>query len=106
MSDKRKYKRKLVNARVKLIHASFGEIESTTRDISNGGVFVIVTPENELPPGSELQMQLLESSDPNVVFNMQVIRHDKAGMGLMFTGFEADGELYEMKQLNRFWARA
>lgn len=104
MSDKRKYKRKLVNARVRLIHASFGEIESITRDISNGGVFVIVAPENELPAGSELKMQLLESSDPNVVFNMEVIRHDNAGMGLMFSSFEANGELYEMKNLNQFWS--
>lgn len=105
MSEKRKYKRKLVNARVKLFHSSFDEIESVTRDISNGGVFVVVAPENELPPGSELQMQLLESSDPSVIFNMEVVRHDKAGMGLMFTSFEAGGELYEMKNLNQFWSR-
>ena len=104
MSEKRKYKRKLVNANIKLFHSSFGEIESTARDISNGGIFVIVHPENELPAGSELKMQLLDSSDPDVVFNMQVVRHDKAGMGLMFINFEANGELYDMKNLNQFWS--
>ena len=105
MSEKRKYKRKLVNASVKLFHSSFGEIESIARDISNGGIFVIAPPENDLPAGSELKMQLLDSSNPDVVFNMQVVRHDKAGMGLLFINFEAKGELYDMKKLNQFWSR-
>ena len=105
MSEKRKYDRKLVNAGVKLYHPAFGEIETITRNISNGGVFVIVPPEHELPQGSELKMQLLESSDPNVIFNMQVVHHDKAGMGLIFINFEANGELYELKKLNQFWSR-
>lgn len=104
MSEKRKYKRKLVNASVKLFHSSFGELESIAWNISNGGIFVIVPPENELSPDSELKMQLLDSSDPDVVFNMQVVRHDKAGMGLMFINFEANGELYDMKNLNQFWS--
>jgi hypothetical protein len=65
---------------------------------------VIVPAENELPPGNVVKMQLLESSDPNVIFSMEVIRHDNAGMGLMFKNFEVDGELYEMKKLKHFWS--
>lgn len=105
MSEKRAHKRKLVNSEVRLFHDSFGEIESVTRDISNGGVFVIVQPEHELGVGELVKMALLESSDPNVLFNMQVMRHDKGGMGLMFINFEVDGQEYEMKNLNKFWSK-
>ena len=105
MADKRLYKRKLVNARVKLVHNSFGEIESVTKDISNGGVFVITQPEHEVAVGEQLKMVLLESSDPNVSFNMEVIRHDKGGMGLMFLSFESGGKQYEMKKLGKFWSK-
>lgn len=105
MSEQRKYERKLVKAGVKLFHPVFGETEAITRNISNGGVFVIVPPENELPQGTELKMQLLESSDPNVIFNMRVVRKDKAGMGLMFINFEANGEQYDLNKLNQFWSR-
>ena len=73
MSEKRLFKRKLVNASVKLFHDSFGEIESITKDISNGGVFVIVQPQHEVPVGEQMKMALLQSSDPNVLFNMEVI---------------------------------
>lgn len=105
MSEKRLYKRKLVNTRVKLFHDSFGEIESVTKDISNGGVYVITQPEHEVPVGEQLQMALLQSSEPGVIFNMKVIRHDKGGMGLMFLGFEANGQQYEMKKLPNFWSK-
>lgn len=105
MSDKRAHKRKLVNAHIKLFHDSFGEIESIARDISNGGIFAIVQPEHEIAVGEELKMMLLESSDPNVIFTMKVMRHDKGGMGLMFLHFEVDGQEYELKNLNKFWSR-
>lgn len=105
MSEKRVHKRKLVNSSIKLIHDSFGEIDSIARDISNGGVFVIVQPEHEIDVGGQLQMKLVESSYPDVLFNMQVMRHDKGGMGLMFLSFEADGEEFEMKNLNKFWSK-
>ena len=102
MADKRLYKRKLVNARVKLLHDSFGEVESVTKDISNGGVYVITKPEHEVAIGEQLKMVLLESSDTKVMFNMEVIRHDKGGMGLMFLSFEAGGQQYEMSKLSKF----
>src|SRR5210317_465590 len=105
MSEKRVHKRKLVNASIRLIHDSFGEIDSIARDISNGGVFVIVQPEHEIDIGGKLKMVLLESSGPDVLFNMQVMRHDKGGMGLMFLNFEVDGEKFEMKKLNKFWSK-
>lgn len=105
MSEKRAHKRKLVNASIHLFHDSFGEIESIARDISNGGVFVIVQPEHEIAIGEQLQMRLLDSSDPNVLFNVQVVRHDKGGMGLMFLNFEVNGEQFEMKKLNKFWSK-
>lgn len=105
MSEQRAYKRKLVNSRIILFHDSFGEIDSLARDISNGGIFVIVQPEHEVAVGEQLKMTLLESSDPNVLFNMKVVRHDKGGMGLAFINFEVDEQQYEMKHLNQFWSR-
>lgn len=105
MSEKRAHKRKLVNASIRLIHDSFGEIESVARDISNGGIFAIVPPDHEVAVGETLKLQLLESSDPDVIFNMQMMRHDKNDINLMFLNFEVNGQEYDLKNLNKFWAK-
>ena len=100
--EKRLFKRKLLNSKVKLSHPQSGDVEGLTRDISNGGVFVIVPPGFQPSIGEECQLRLVESGNPELVFSMKVIRHDKAGIGLMFLGFEVDGSHHEMKHLKHF----
>lgn len=97
--ERRIYRRKLVNAKVLLIHPSFGEYHTYTHDISNGGVFVLLQKQPDLPLGTELDMRLLDSKDDEMVFKMSIARTDKLGLGLKFLGYEKDGNFYDIKTL-------
>ena len=75
MDERRKHRRKLVNSRVRIFHASFGSLDTQTRDISDGGVLLLA---NEGLPAnivnSELKLIFLDSGDVDVVFNTNVVR--------------------------------
>jgi len=102
IDERRILPRRLVNARVMLVHGSFGELRAVTRDISDSGVFVIINPVPKLPVGSHVKMHMLESKNPAIAFNMKVVRTTKAGVGMMFIDFEISGKRYPMdKLLNR-----
>ena len=99
MKERRYYKRKLVDARVKLYHPNFDAVEGTTRDISDGGVFVMTDTTLPLGEGEYLKMILPQSRSPDIVFNMQVIRIESDGIGLMFLDYEAGGRRGSMQEL-------
>ena len=98
-SERRIHRRKLVNARVLLIHPSFGEYQTYTHDISNGGVFVLLQKQPDLPLGTELDMRLLDSKDDKMIFKVCIARRDKLGFGLQFLGYEKHGKLHDMTSL-------
>ena len=98
-SERRIYRRKLVNAKVLLIHPSFGEYQTYTHDISNGGVFVLLQKQPDLPLGTELDMRLLDSKDDEMLFKMSIARTDKLGFGLKFLGYEKNGKFYDIESL-------
>jgi len=99
MKERRYYKRKLVDARVKLYHPNFDAVEGTTRDISDGGVFVMTDTTLPLGEGEYLKMILPQSRSPDIVFNMQVIRIESDGIGLMFLDYESGGRRGSMQEL-------
>lgn len=92
MKERRYYKRKLVNARVKLYTPELDVVEGTTRDISDGGVFVVTDTTLPLDEGAHLKMLLPQSRSPDIVFNMQVVRHEADGLGLLFLDYEFQGQ--------------
>ena len=98
-SERRIHRRKLVNARVLLVHPSFGEYQTYTHDISNGGVFVLLKKQPDLPLGTELEMRLLDSRDDQIIFKMSIARTDKLGIGLQFIGYEKNGKFFEIERL-------
>jgi len=98
-SERRIHRRKLVNARVLLVHSSFGEYQTYTHDISNGGVFVLLKKQPDLPLGTELEMRLLDSRDDQIIFKMSIARTDKLGIGLQFIGYEKNGKFFEIERL-------
>ncbi len=87
MSDTndRKYPRTRLRAEVKLSHPKVGEQHSHTRDISEGGAFImnegIALP--EIGDVVEVQVQGLPGEAAPVV-PMRVIRIDKEGIALKF----------------------
>lgn len=99
--ERRIFRRKLVNAKVLLIHPAIGHHETYTHDISNGGVFVLLQNQPSLSPGTELDMHLLDSKQDDIVFKMVVARSDKLGVGLKFLGYEKERKFYTIETLWR-----
>jgi hypothetical protein len=85
----RKFPRTRLRAEVKLSHPKVGEQHSHTRDISEGGAFImaegIVLP--EIGDVVEVQVQGLPGEAAPVV-RMRVIRIDKEGVALEFVDNE------------------
>lgn len=84
MSDKREHVRTPFVCRIKIGHKSFGEREVKTRDISDGGVFVSLDPEQVPPIGTVVvgQIQGLAHEAPKL--RMEVVRIESGGVGLRF----------------------
>ena len=103
--EKRIHRRKLVNAKVVLSHYDFGQYETYTHDISNGGVFILLQDQPNLPIGTELDMRFLNSEQDDIVFKMEIARVDKAGLGLKFIGYEKKGKLFPIDDLRKQWQK-
>ncbi|VAW96403.1 hypothetical protein MNBD_GAMMA21-1012 [hydrothermal vent metagenome] len=97
--ERRIFARRLVNARVQLTHTTIGDVVARTRDISDTGVYVEAFPVPKLPTGSHVKMYMLDSAQPDIAFNMKVVRVGVDGLGLMFIDYEVDGERYTLDAL-------
>jgi len=101
--EKRLHYRRKIGARVKISHSTFGFIKTTTRDISDIGLFVELQHRLRLPIGGHIKLQFLDSARPEIAFNMKVIRENDEGVGLVFVDYELDGQRYKMDELRQHW---
>lgn len=84
-SNRREHIRTAMNARVKLVHDQLGEFVFDTRDISDGGVFVVVGEQSFAPAiGDRVTVQVQGLPIPAPVLNMIVVRKAPEGFGLQF----------------------
>jgi hypothetical protein len=82
--DKRRHVRTTFACRIKIAHDSVGELLVKTRDISDGGVFVVLEPEQIPPIGTRLTGQVQGLMDDAPVLQLEVVRVEPAGVGLRF----------------------
>ncbi len=82
--DQRRHIRTPFSCRIKIIHESVGELLVKTRDISDGGVFVVLEPDQIPPVGTVVQGQVQGLMDDAPVLSMQVVRVEPGGVGLRF----------------------
>lgn len=88
--DRRIHCRTAMSAKVKVTHESLGEFLFSTRDISDGGVFIVVEDEPFEPQmGDKVDVQVQGLPVPAPVLNMVVVRKTIDGYGLQF-GESAD----------------
>lgn len=88
MRDLRSHPRIPMKCTIKIQHASVGEMMVQTRDISDGGVFII-TPDQNIPPlGSIVIGQVQGMGEDAPVLKMQVVREEPVGLGLKFLSSE------------------
>jgi len=84
MSDNRIYPRTPMKCQVKVTHPAIGEVMVNTRDISDGGIFLI-TEDIPMPPiGSIVQGQVQAMGGEGPILKLEIVRIDPAGIGLKF----------------------
>ena len=84
-NDRRVHNRTAMSAKVRVTHEALGEFVFSTRDISDGGVFVVVDTEPFTPAiGDNVQVQVQGLPVPAPVLEMVVVRKTNDGFGLQF----------------------
>lgn len=83
-SDRRIHPRTTLNARVRVAHEMIGESLFYTRDISDGGIYVVVDGDSFAPMGSVVEVQVQGLPIPAPILKMQVVRRGVDGYGLQF----------------------
>lgn len=86
-NDKRQSPRTPMACRIKIQHESIGEIVVQTRDISDGGVFVVMDGEQMPPEGAIVSGQVQGMMHEAPVVTMEVVRVEPEGLGLKFINF-------------------
>lgn len=88
MSDQRRHVRTPLSCRIKIAHESIGEMTVKTRDISDGGVFVILEPDQVPAIGTIVTGQVQDLIGDAPVLTMEVVRVEPSGVGLRFVDHE------------------
>jgi c-di-GMP-binding flagellar brake protein YcgR len=88
--DKRQHIRTNLACRIKIVHDSMGELVVKTRDISDGGVFVVLEPDQVPPIGSHVTGQVQGLMDDAPILEMEVVRVEPSGVGLRFVNVDVE----------------
>ncbi len=85
--ERRRHKRKPLQATVILRHPAYGELKTRAIDMSDGGLFVDTGCQLGPPVGSVVQVLIKRLSGPvnELPIDMQVIHRRDSGLGLKFT---------------------
>jgi len=85
VDDRREHFRTAMSAQVKVCHDQLGEFVFSTRDISDGGVFIVVNSEPFIPElGDKVRVQVQGLPVPAPELDMIVVRKTVDGFGLQF----------------------
>ena len=82
--NQRQHQRTPLRCNIKIWHDSIGEAVVTTRDISDGGVFLIMDAVQFPPIGSVLKGQVQGLMPDAPVVAMEIVRVEAGGIGLKF----------------------
>ena len=84
-SDRREHIRTAMSAKVRVVHETLGAFLFSTRDISEGGVFIVVESEPFHPEiGDRVTVQVHGLPVPAPILPMVVVRRTDDGYGLQF----------------------
>lgn len=85
VTDRREHLRTALSAKVKVTHEEFGTLLFSTRDISDGGIFIVMADEPFAPGiGDRVQVQVQGLPVPAPILDMVVVRKTNDGFGLQF----------------------
>lgn len=98
-NDRRGRQARSITARVNISHSLFGTLPAITQDITDKGMFVLLKEDPRLPKGAHVRVQMPQSANPEIVFNMRVDRTTDEGIALVFVDYELNGERYKVEKL-------
>ena len=101
MDERRENGREDTMSRVKISHSTFGTRKAITRNISSKGIYIELQEQPHLPVGAHIQLQMLDSAQPDMSFNVKVLRTDRQGVALKFVDYELNGERFEITDLQK-----
>lgn len=84
MSENRRHPRVPMKAQVKISHESFGELVASTKDISDGGIFLLMDAPTKPPLGAVITGQVQGLAGEAPILEMEVMRITDEGIGLRF----------------------
>jgi hypothetical protein len=83
-ADNRRHERVPLTSRIRITHDSFGSVVVKTRDISLGGVYLVIDDLTMPPPGTVIEGQIQDEMEDRPVVRMEVVRIEPNGVGLKF----------------------
>ena len=86
MTNNRQHIRHTICVRIKIIHESINEMIVETKNISDGGLFIIVSPEKMPAIGTIVQGQVQGLVEEATIVEMEVVRVANHGVGLKYIG--------------------
>ena len=101
--ERRRCPRHPVQARIRISNNFIGILEGYSRDISNNGVFLYLNPVPPIARGAYLSLNMLDSVNPDILFNARVIRTSARGVAISLVDYEIQGRRYTLDELRRQW---
>jgi hypothetical protein len=83
-NERRKHERTPLCVRIRISHETFGSKIVRTRDISHGGLFLLVGDRDLLVPGTIIEGQVQDEHMERPVVKMEVLRVEPDGIALKF----------------------
>jgi hypothetical protein len=83
-AEKRRHSRIPLCSRILITHPAIGSLTLKTRDISHGGVFLVLEDISLLPVGTVVDGQVQDEMDDRPWVRMEVVRLAPSGVGLRF----------------------
>jgi len=83
MNNRRKHSRISATINILIKHSSIGEKHIKTKDISDGGLFLLIEPEVMPPIGEVIVGQVIDIPDAPIV-DMEIVRVELDGIGLRY----------------------
>ncbi len=84
MIDNRQHSRYPIAVSIKIYHESIDEMILETRDISDGGLFVVVSPDKMPPIGAIVKGQVQGMAEDSAIIEMKIVRLADDGIGLQY----------------------
>jgi len=84
MDDRREHPRIPLQVSIKISHPQIGDKVVQTKDISDGGLFIVAEPSSLPAPGSIVKGQVQGGMDEAPVVAMKIVRVGLDGLGLQY----------------------